>query len=152
MAEPRMDGDWPMLAPVEVKKPSVEVKRDDFGHRSLVRQALEEGPPEWMLEDRPRLKWEVQCFTGNGKPASSAVWVIAADHDRAIKAGKYWMRVVGIKRRGTVQAKRYHPHLDPAIRMWVTRVPDVCMSQQTNTAHARGVSASRPSASDEPRT
>jgi hypothetical protein len=110
-----LDSDWPMFVP-EVQKPVVEAKRDDFGHRRLVQQALEEGPPEWMQPDRPRLRWEVQCFNGNGKPISSAVYVIAADQERAVKAGKYWMRVVGIKRRGDVKAKRYYPERDPAFQ------------------------------------
>jgi hypothetical protein len=119
-----LDGDWPMFVP-EVKRLVVQRKADDFGHRQLVKQALEEGPPEGMQPDRPRLRWEVQCFTGNGKPCSSAVWVIAADQERAIKAGKYWMRIVGIKRRGEVRAKRYHPERDPEIRMWIVPTPRV---------------------------
>lgn len=117
-----LDGDWPMFVPA-VKQPVVQRKLDDFAHKRLMQTALEEGPPEWMQPDRPRIRWEVQCFTGNGKPASSAVWVIAADQERAIKAGKYWMRIIGVKRRGEVRAKRYHPHLDPEIRMWIVPTP-----------------------------
>ena len=79
----------------------------------LVQTALEEGPPEWMKPDRPRLRWEVRCIDGHGRPLTSSVYVIAADQERAIKAGKYWMRVTGIKRRGEVKAKRYYPERDP---------------------------------------
>lgn len=66
----------------------------------------------WWTEPERNLKWEVRCFDSHGRVASSPVFVCARSERAAVAAGKYWMRVVGIKRRGNVSAKPYHPEQD----------------------------------------
>lgn len=73
----------------------------------------------WWSEPEMSTRWQVQCFDGHNRPVSSPVWVAARTAERAVRAGKYWMRVVGIKRRGTVVARRYHPQHDPAFRGYI---------------------------------
>jgi hypothetical protein len=68
--------------------------------------------PDWA-------QWEVQCFDGNRRPVSRPVFVGARNYERAIAAGKYWMRMLGIKRRGTVMAKHWDALNDPAMRGYV---------------------------------
>lgn len=72
----------------------------------------------WTFESDYRI-WQVQCFDSHGRKSSAAVWVGAASQQRAIAAGKYWMRIVGIKRRGTVVAKHWDALNDPAMRGYV---------------------------------
>lgn len=66
----------------------------------------------WWAEPERNLKWEVRCFDSHGRACSNPVYVCARSERAAITTGKYWMRVVGIKRRGTVNAKPYRPELD----------------------------------------
>jgi len=66
-------------------------------------------------------KWQVQCFDGHNRPISRPVFVSARSAKRAIATGKFWMRVVGIKRRGTVVASRYYRERDPELRGYVVR-------------------------------
>lgn len=66
----------------------------------------------WWSEPERNLKWEVRCVDSHGRVASSSVYVNARSEQAAIATGKYWMRVIGIKRRGTVVAKTYRPEHD----------------------------------------
>ncbi|MGJ7557459.1 hypothetical protein ACSFBI_25995 [Variovorax sp. RB3P1] len=74
----------------------------------------------WTFEPEWR-QWQVQCFDNHGRPSSRPVWVGAANAQRAVAAGKYWMRLVGIKRRGNVVAKPWDALNDPAMRGYVVR-------------------------------
>ncbi len=68
------------------------------------------------------VRWEVYCIDGHARRLTSSVFVRATSEQRAIATGKYWMRVICIKRRGTVIAKRYHPERDPAFQYGDWRV------------------------------
>jgi hypothetical protein len=90
----------------------------------------------WWTEPERNQKWEVQCFDSHGRPASSIVYVAARSEQAAIATGKYWMRVIGIKRRGTVRAKHYHPERDPAFQYGDWRIVPATGSTSKEIRHA----------------
>lgn len=76
----------------------------------------------WPHWSEPLLRWQVQCYDSHHRPIGTPVFVGARNQQRAIATGKYWMRVLGRKVRGSVVAKRYHPERDPEFQRGDWRV------------------------------
>ncbi|MBV7482491.1 hypothetical protein [Bordetella sp. BOR01] len=76
----------------------------------------------WTLNPAMNTRWEVRCVDGHGRPLSSPVFVCSATSTGACKAGRAAMRLVGIKRRGTLVAKRYDALNDPVMRGYVVAI------------------------------
>lgn len=72
----------------------------------------------------PRLQWEVYPVDKTGRACGRSVYVSAANQDRALACGKYWRRVLGMKRAKDMVARRYYPQNDPALGAWVVRTPN----------------------------
>lgn len=75
----------------------------------------------WVLNPAMNTRWEVRCVDGHGRSVSNPVFVCSATESGAHKAGRAAMRLVGIKRRGTLVAKRYDALNDPVMRGYVVR-------------------------------
>jgi hypothetical protein len=72
--------------------------------------------------------FEVYPINNSGKRSGTSVYVNAQNIERAVIAGKTWMRILGRKPR-QVRAEVYRPWLDPEIRMYVQRTPATLYSK-----------------------
>lgn len=81
---------------------------------------MNDDPKTWGLP-APRLQWEVFAVDKKGKACSRAVYVAAPTQERAIAAGKYWRKVVGMKAAKVVVARRYYPQHDPSMAAWIKK-------------------------------
>lgn len=59
------------------------------------------------------LQWQVLAVDRKGRGLEDGVYVCAATQADALRIGKRWRRVLGLKSSKNVVARRYYPERDP---------------------------------------